>query len=157
MKIALRVIGKHHATYVEEGCQLFAQRITRYNPFEVLVLPDVKQAGQLSPDQLKKKEGTLILEKLAPGDSLWLLDEKGKRFDSAGFARFLQERLLHERGRLIFLIGGAYGFDETVYKQAQGRLSLSDMTMNHQLVRIVFLEQLYRGFTILRNEPYHHA
>ncbi|MFZ4753774.1 MAG: 23S rRNA (pseudouridine(1915)-N(3))-methyltransferase RlmH [Chitinophagaceae bacterium] len=116
----------------------------------------MKQAASLPPDQLKQKEGELILSKLRPDDRLILLDERGKIFSSIGFSEFIQGQMNQGQKQLVFVIGGAYGFSEEVYKKASYKISLSEMTFSHQLIRIVFMEQMYRAMTILNNHPYHH-
>ena len=120
------------------------------------IIPDIKNAKNLSEAQQKEKEGELILAKLTPTDQLVLLDENGKTFSSVGFSDYLQKKMNSGIKTLVFVIGGPYGFSEAVYQKAQGKISLSAMTFSHQKVRLFFTEQLYRGFTILRNEPYHH-
>jgi 23S rRNA (pseudouridine1915-N3)-methyltransferase len=120
------------------------------------IIPDIKNVKNLSEAQQKEKEGELILAKIGPTDQLILLDENGKTFSSVGFSDYLQKKMNAGIKTLVFVIGGPYGFSETVYQKAQGKISLSEMTFSHQMVRLFVIEQLYRGFTILRNEPYHH-
>ena len=120
------------------------------------MIPDIKNAKNLSEAQQKQAEGSEILKRLQAGDRLVLLDEKGKALTSEGFAQFLQKKMNSGLKNLVFVIGGPYGFSEEIYNRAQGKVSLSNMTFSHQMVRLFFIEQLYRGFTILRNEPYHH-
>ena len=134
---------------------MYVSRLKHYVPFSLVEIPELKNASALSQDQIKEREGELILAALKPSDEVVLLDEHGKQFRSVEFAQHLQERM--NRGRdLVFVVGGAYGFSQKVYDRAPGRLSLSPMTFSHQMVRTVFAEQLYRAFTILRGEPYHH-
>ena len=124
--------------------------------FDLEIIPDIKNVKNLSEAQQKEKEGELILSKITPTDHLILLDENGKTFSSVGFSDFLQKKMNAGIKTLVFVIGGPYGFSETVYQKAQGKVSLSEMTFSHQMVRLFVIEQIYRGFTILRNEPYHH-
>ncbi|MEM8907574.1 MAG: 23S rRNA (pseudouridine(1915)-N(3))-methyltransferase RlmH [Bacteroidota bacterium] len=157
MKIEFWYIGKTNAPYLQEGVAIYEQRLTRYLPFSSQLMPNLKKAKNLSPEEIKKKEGQLILNKLQPEDWLILLDEKGKAYTSEDFATFIDQALLRTHRRLIFQVGGAYGFSEAVYQRANQRLRLSSMTFSHQMVRLFFLEQLYRAMTILRNEPYHNS
>ena len=145
MKIALIVIGKTDAGYFVEAINEYKNRLVHYIPFEIEVIPDIKNVKNLSESQQKEKEGDLILKALQPGDYLVLLDEKGK------------ERKTHTvPKRLVFVVGGPYGFSDAVYKAAAEKISLSKMTFSHQMIRLIFIEQLYRAMTILNNEPYHH-
>ena len=127
-----------------------------YVKFDLEIIPDIKNVKNLSESQQKEKEGDLILSKIGPTDHLILLDENGKTFSSEGFSDFLQKKMNSGIKSLVFVIGGPYGFSETVYQKAQGKVSLSEMTFSHQMVRLFVIEQIYRGFTILKNEPYHH-
>lgn len=149
------MIGKTQDAYLREGIAIYQKRLGHYLPFTMDILPDIKRAGQLSPAQLKQREGELILQRLRPDDGLILLDESGAQFTSVKFAAYLDQQLQAPYRRLIFQIGGAYGFSPEVYQRANGKLSLSKMTFSHQMIRLFFLEQLYRAMTILRNEPYH--
>jgi 23S rRNA (pseudouridine1915-N3)-methyltransferase len=155
MKVEFWVIGKTNTTYLEDGTAIYEKRLKHYLPFEYQVIRDIRQSGKLSADQLKKKEGEAIQKLLKTDDYLVLLDEKGKHFTSVAFAAHLDQLLQFPKKRLIFLVGGAYGFDEQVYQRSDAKLALSKMTFSHQMIRLFFLEQLYRGMTILRNEPYH--
>lgn len=155
MKVELWVIGKTNESYFKEAIEVYHKRIQRYLPFSYLVIPDVKNAGKLSPEQLKAKEGDLILKRLKAEDGLILLDERGKSFSSTAFATWLDKQFQSPFKRLVFLVGGAYGFSPELYQRANSKLSLSKMTFSHQMIRPFFLEQLYRAMTILRNEPYH--
>ncbi len=157
MKVELWAIGKTNERYLEEGMALYEKRLKHYLPFQWSVLPDIKGAGSLSAQQVKAKEGESILSKLKDDDLLILLDERGRSLSSEGFATYLDKKLQQSQRRLIFLIGGAYGFSDALYERAKDQLSLSSMTFSHQMVRLFFLEQLYRAMTILRNEPYHNA
>jgi len=156
MKVECWVIGKTAFSYLEEGVNIYIKRLHHYLPFEFKQLPDVKQAKNLSTQQLKEKEGAIILKGIASNDLLILLDEKGKQVSSVVFSKMLEQLLMSTHKRIIFLVGGAYGFSEAVYKRSDRKISLSQMTFSHQMVRLIFLEQLYRGMTILKNEPYHH-
>ncbi len=157
MKIEFWVIGKTNEAYLEEGISIYLQRLRHYVPFEMITLPDVKNAGKLESDQLKAKEGEIVLNRLKKEDLLLLLDERGKSYTSETFAKFLEQKLQMPGKKLVFLVGGAYGFSDAVYTRADSKLSLSTMTFSHQMVRLFFVEQLYRAMTILRNEPYHNS
>lgn len=155
MKAELWAIGKTNERYIEEGMAIYEKRLKHYLPFQWCVIPDIKAAGNLSPEQIKAKEGVSILTKVKPEDMLILLDERGRSMDSVAFSAWMDKKLQQSQRRLIFVIGGAYGFSEEVYQRADDRVALSPMTFSHQMVRLFFLEQLYRAMTILRNEPYH--
>lgn len=157
MKVECWAIGKTQDKYLVEGLGVFDRRLRHYLPFEWVELPDIKNAGKLQPDQVRELEGEVILRRLRPEDRLVLLDEKGRNFSSVEFATHLDRQLQQQAKRLIFQIGGAYGFSPAVYQRANEQLSLSRMTFSHQMVRLFLLEQLYRAMTILRNEPYHNA
>lgn len=157
MRIECWCIGKTAERYLEEGINKYVRKLPHYLPFEWVVLPDVKQAGKLKPAQLKNKEAELVLSRLKSTDGLYLLDEGGKQYSSTQLARWVDQQLQAPYRRIIFLIGGAYGFDPGLYNRANGKLSLSKMTFSHQMVRLFWLEQLYRAMTILRNEPYHNS
>lgn len=156
MKIVLIVIGKTDAGYFVEAIREYANRLVHYLPFEMQVIPDIKNVKNLSEAQQKEKEGELILKTLQAGDHLVLLDEKGKEFTSMQFAAYLEKKMHTVPKRLVFVIGGPYGFSEAVYRAAAEKISLSKMTFSHQMIRLIFTEQLYRALTILNNEPYHH-
>jgi len=156
MKLQLWSIGKDHEAYVKAGVDDFTKRISRYYPVEWMILSPPRNAGTLSLTDLKKKEGEMILEALSKDDYLVALDEKGKQLSSEGLAQFIQTRANDSVRNLIFLIGGAYGLDERVLQRANHKWSLSQLTLPHQLVRLVLAEQLYRACTIQRNEKYHH-
>lgn len=157
MKIRFFVVGKTSFDDLKVGEQRYQQRLGHYCTFERIEIPDVKNPKALSQAQIKEKEGALILAKVNPTDFLVLLDENGKQFSSIDFAAWLSQRQLQHNGAFVFVIGGAYGFSSAVYDRAQFKLSLSRMTFSHQMVRMIFLEQLYRAFSILKGEPYHHA
>ena len=156
MKIKLLVVGKTHDKDLSGLIDEYVKRVNRYLQFEIEVVPDIKKAKHLSEPQLKQKEGLAILDRIRESDTVFLLDESGKQYSSVEFSKFLQQQLNRGGKQLLFVIGGAYGFDEAVVRRAQGKISLSKMTFSHQMVRLFFVEQLYRGFSILRNEPYHH-
>jgi 23S rRNA (pseudouridine1915-N3)-methyltransferase len=156
MKIVLLAIGKTDANYFAEAIREYENRLSHYIPFEVQALPDIKNTKSLSMAQQKEKEGELILKNLQPGDYAVLLDEKGKEFSSMQFASYIEKKTHSVSKRLVFIIGGPYGFSEEVYNKAAERISLSKMTFSHQMIRLIFVEQLYRAMTILANEPYHH-
>lgn len=156
MKIALVVIGKTDAQYFAQAIAEYTNRLTHYIPFEMVVIPDIKNVKNLSQAQQKEKEGELILKATQAGDYLVLLDERGKDFSSMQFATYIEKKMHTVSKRLIFVVGGPYGFSESVYKAASEKISLSKMTFSHQMIRLVFVEQIYRAMTILNNEPYHH-
>ncbi|MEN0046617.1 MAG: 23S rRNA (pseudouridine(1915)-N(3))-methyltransferase RlmH [Bacteroidota bacterium] len=156
MKIELWLVGKTNFSYLKEGISIYEKRLGHYLSFEKKILPDVKIGKKANPEQIKQAEGKLILSKLNAGDALVLLDENGKQRSSEQFADFIQQQLHMSHKRIIFQIGGAYGFSEAVYERANFKISLSKMTFSHQMVRLIFLEQLYRAMTILKGEPYHH-
>ena len=156
MKISLLVIGKTSEEYLLKGIAKYEKRLTRYTQFSLDVIPDVKNASALSESELKEREGKLILEKISQGDKLILMDNRGTMHTSPEFAQFIEKQQLQSTKRLVFVVGGAYGFSEAVYKAASGKISLSPMTFSHQMVRLIFVEQLYRAMTILKGEPYHH-
>ncbi|PLX05792.1 MAG: 23S rRNA (pseudouridine(1915)-N(3))-methyltransferase RlmH [Marinilabiliales bacterium] len=156
MNIKLLVIGKTDKDFVQKGYDEYFKRIKRYCKFDFQVIKDIKKSKNLSTDQQNKLEGEKILSEISPSDHVVLLDENGKEFNSRGFASFLNKSLVSGMKNLIFVIGGPYGFSEEVYKRANIKVSLSKMTFSHQLIRLIFAEQLYRAFSILNNEPYHH-
>lgn len=156
MKISLVVIGKTDAAYFVDAINEYKNRLVHYIPFEMEVIPDIKNVKNLREDQQKEKEGELILKTLQSGDYLVLLDEHGKSFTSMEFATYIERKMHVVPKRLVFVIGGPYGFSEAVYKAASEKISLSKMTFSHQMIRLIFVEQIYRVMTILNNEPYHH-
>ena len=156
MKIKLLAIGKTDDSRLEGLIAEYQKRLGHYIKFELELIPDLKKAKHLSEKEQKQREGELILKRVTAADQLILLDEKGHQFRSVEFSRFLQKKLNAGIKQLIFVIGGPYGFSEAVYQKAQGKVSLSKMTFSHQMIRLFFIEQLYRAFTILKNEPYHH-
>lgn len=156
MKMCLLTVGKTGIGWVREGLETYASRLSHYIPFSVSEIPELKNASALSRDQIREKEGELILKNLKPSDQVILLDERGKEFRSVDFAREIEKLTARGGKDLVFVIGGAYGFSEAVYGRSDGKISLSRMTFSHQMVRVVFTEQLYRAFSIMRGEPYHH-
>ncbi len=157
MKVEFWVIGKTSFSYLNEGNDIYLKRIKHYLPFEMVVINDIKNRKKLSEGQIKTKEGEIILSKLNSNDFLILMDERGKQRSSVQFSDYLQTLLQHSYKRLIFVIGGAYGFSQPVYSRSNTKMSLSNMTFSHQMVRVIFLEQFYRALTIMKNEPYHHS
>lgn len=156
MKITLLVIGKTDTGYFIDAVSEYQKRLEHYIPFEIQVIPDIKNTKNLTVEQQKEKEGELILKNLQPGDYIVLLDEKGKEYSSVQFASYIEKKTHNVPKRLVFIIGGPYGFSGAVYDKANEKLTLSRMTFSHQMVRLIFVEQLYRAMTILNNEPYHH-
>ncbi len=156
MNIRLLAIGKTDNKALQTLIDDYTKRLSFYVKFDLDVIPDIKNVKNLSEAQQKEKEGELILSKLAATDQLILLDENGTTFSSIGFSEYLQKKMNAGIKTLVFVIGGPYGFSDEFYKKAQGKVSLSEMTFSHQMVRLFVIEQIYRGFTILRNEPYHH-
>lgn len=156
MQIKLIAIGKTDNKQLLTLIEDYKKRLSHYIKFSFEVIPDIKNVKHLSATQQKDKEGDLILAKVNNSDTLILLDENGKQMDSVAFSTYLQKHMNSGIKTLIFVIGGPYGFSETIYKRANGKLGLSKMTFSHQMIRLFFVEQLYRGFTILKNEPYHH-
>lgn len=156
MKITLLVVGKTEDKYLIEGIDKYLKRLKHYIGFNLVVIPDVKNTKNLTEAQQKTKESELILKQISNLDTVILLDEKGKKYTSVLFSNYLNKQMIGSVQHLIFIIGGPYGFDESVYQRANGSISLSDMTFSHQMVRLFFVEQLYRAFSILKGEPYHH-
>ncbi|MDL2228056.1 23S rRNA (pseudouridine(1915)-N(3))-methyltransferase RlmH [Bacteroidales bacterium OttesenSCG-928-K03] len=156
MKITLLLCGKTSEKWISEGMNIYSKRIKNYISFEEKIIPDLKNSSKLSVNEIKSKEGEQILNEIDTSDFLILLDENGNEFSSISFANELQKQMNSGRKRVVFLIGGPYGFSQEVYKRANMKISLSQMTFSHQIVRVIFLEQLYRAFSILNNEPYHH-
>jgi len=157
MKLEFWMVGNTAFSYLKEGMDIYEKRLKHFIPFESRIIPDIKGAKNMREAQIKKKEGEKILAKLEQGDFLLLLDERGKQFDSLAFANKLEQQFQLSHKRIIYLIGGAYGFSDEVYARANGRWSLSKLTFSHQMVRLFVLEQLYRAVSIQRGLPYHHA
>jgi 23S rRNA (pseudouridine1915-N3)-methyltransferase len=157
MKITLLLNGKTEDDYLVKGFTLYEQRLKHYISFETIVIPSLKNTKALSIEQQKQKEGELILKHIQSPDKLILLDENGKEYISVNFSGFIQQQMNSGIKNVVFVVGGPYGFAEDVYKRANAKISLSKMTFSHQMVRLFFVEQLYRAMTILKNEPYHHS
>ena len=149
-------VGKTDVRWVKEGLDLYVSRLRHYVPFTLVEIPQLKNVSAYSEEQIREKEGELVLRQVGPGDSVILLDERGKEYRSVEWAEWLRQRLARGGKGLVFVIGGAYGFSKAVYDRAEGMVSLSRMTFSHQMVRTIFAEQLYRAFTILKGDPYHH-
>lgn len=156
MKITLLCIGKTDDKYIQEGLDKYLKRLKHYISFNFVVIPDVKNAKNLSEAQQKEKEAELFFKYIAANDQVILLDERGKEYRSVEFADFLEKKMVSSVQHLVFLIGGPYGFADAVKARANGFLSLSKMTFSHQMIRLFFVEQIYRAFTIMKGEPYHH-
>lgn len=156
MKITFVTVGKTEDAYLREGIDKYLKRLKHYTKLEIAEIPELKNTKALSEDQQKAKEAELILKKVGATDHLVLLDEKGMEFDSVKFADYINKKNISSVNNLVFVIGGPYGFDQSVYQRANDKLSLSRMTFSHQMVRLFFIEQLYRAFTIIKGEPYHH-
>ncbi len=156
MKISLIAVGKTEDKYLIEGIEKYLNRLKHYIGFNISIIPELKNTKNLTEAQQKSKEAELILKQLNNSDLLVLLDEKGKKYTSVQFSQYINKQMIGSVQHLVFVIGGPYGFDDSVYKRANSSVSLSDMTFSHQMVRLFFVEQLYRAFTILKNEPYHH-
>jgi 23S rRNA (pseudouridine1915-N3)-methyltransferase len=156
MKITLILNGKTEDDYIIKGVSIYEQRLKHYIAFETIVIPALKNTKALSVEQQKQKEGELIMKLIQNSDKLILLDENGKEYNSVEFSGFIQQQMNSGIKNLVFVVGGPYGFSEEIYKRANGKISLSRMTFSHQMVRLFFVEQVYRAMTILKNEPYHH-
>jgi 23S rRNA (pseudouridine1915-N3)-methyltransferase len=156
MDIKLLVIGKTDSKSLQELISQYTNRLQHYIRFEICIIPDIKRVKNMTEEQQRTKESAAILDKIHTGDTLFLLDEKGRSFSSLEFANFLQKQMNTGLKHLVFVVGGPYGFSEKLHSRAHGKISLSKLTFSHQMVRLFFVEQLYRGFTILKNEPYHH-
>ncbi|MCQ2137241.1 MAG: 23S rRNA (pseudouridine(1915)-N(3))-methyltransferase RlmH [Bacteroidales bacterium] len=156
MKLKLLLVGKTVESYLKKGISDYQERLKHYVSFELVEIPELKQASALTRNQIKLREGELILKQLRDSDDVILLDEHGARFTSVAWAKHLEQKMSHSSRDIVFVIGGSYGFSQAVYDRSDSMLSLSDMTFSHQLVRLLFVEQLYRAFTIIKGEPYHH-
>ena len=155
MKILLLQIGKTNKDYLKKGVEEYANRIKKYISFDIYSIPDIKVSKKINVNIIKEKEGKEIITKLKSDDKVILLDERGKKYTSIDFSKYLINKMNQSTKRLVFIIGGAYGFSDKVYEIANEKLSLSEMTFSHQIIRLIFLEQLYRAFTIIKGEPYH--
>ncbi|MCM1369141.1 MAG: 23S rRNA (pseudouridine(1915)-N(3))-methyltransferase RlmH [Candidatus Amulumruptor caecigallinarius] len=156
MDFVLLTVGSTHIKFVNDGIGEYKSRLRRYIPFSLIELPDAKTGKTMSKELHKEKEGKLIISKLSASDRVVLLDERGTEFTSTGFASYIEKTMASGSKRLVFVVGGPYGFSDEVYSRANEKISLSRMTFNHEMVRIFFIEQLYRAMTIIRGEPYHH-
>ncbi len=156
MKITLLTVGKTDIKWVNEGLEVYSSRLRHYIGFEIKEIPELKNASALSREQIKTVEGKSILKQVRDSDEVILLDEHGREFRSVEFASFFEKKMTLSARDIVFVIGGAYGFSEEVYKRADFQMSLSKMTFSHQMVRTIFVEQLYRAFTIIKGEAYHH-
>jgi 23S rRNA (pseudouridine1915-N3)-methyltransferase len=156
MKIVLMVVGKTTTGFLREGIEEYAARVNRFMPFEIRVIADVKTTKKITPEQQKEAEGCKILEQVQAADNLILLDERGKEYTSRQFSAFIEQKAQTVSKNLIFVVGGPYGFSPAVYSRANGMLSLSKMTFPHEMIRLFFVEQLYRAMSITANLPYHH-
>lgn len=157
MKITLIAVGKTEDKYLIEGIDKYLGRLKHYINFNLLIIQEIKNTKNLTEAQQKNREAELIAKQINPIDLVILLDEKGKKHSSVSFANYLNKQMIGSVQHLVFIIGGPYGFDESIHSRSNSSLSLSDMTFSHQMVRLFFVEQLYRAFSILKNEPYHHA
>jgi len=156
MKITLLVVGKTNESYLIEAIGIFDKRLKHYVPFQIEVIPELKNAKNMPITQQKEKEAEAILKQLQETDEVILLDETGTQYSSKGFAEMIEKKMTMGVKRLVFVVGGPYGFAPSVYERAQKKMSFSKMTFSHQLIRLIFIEQVYRAMTILKGEPYHH-
>ena len=156
MKITLLTVGKTDRDWVRQGLDIYTSRLKHYITFNIVEIPELKNVSALTKEQIKSREGELIMKNLRPTDDVILLDERGREFSSVEFAKVLQDKISYIGKDIVFIIGGAYGFSEDIYRRANSKVSLSRMTFSHQMVRAIFAEQIYRAFTIMRGEPYHH-
>jgi len=156
MKIELAVIGKTSIGYLKQGIDEYIKRLKHYVPFEIKYIDDIKNTKNISEDQQKRTEGAKILSLLDKSDFVVLLDEHGKEYTSMQYSSYIQKRMLSGAKKVVFVIGGPYGFSQEVYDRANDKISFSKMTFNHEMIRLIFIEQLYRAYTIINHEPYHH-
>ena len=156
MKITLLTVGKTDKDWVRQGLDIYVSRLKHYVPFSITEIPELKNVSALTKEQIKTREGELILKNIRNTDDVMLLDERGKEYSSMELARILQDKMTYGGRDIVYVIGGAYGFSDAVYSRANSKLSLSRMTFSHQMVRAIFAEQIYRAFTIMKGEPYHH-
>ena len=156
MQLSLLVLGKTDSAQIETEIKRYESRLKHYLPFELRVIPDVRRGSKLTPEEQKRAEGIELLRYITPTDRVYLFDERGESYTSRAFATFIERAMVSGERRLVFLIGGPYGFSPEVYERADGQVSLSRMTFSHQMVRLFAIEQLYRAQTIIRGEPYHH-
>ena len=156
MQLSLLVLGKTDSVQIETEIKRYESRLKHYLPFELRVIPDVRRGSKLTPEEQKRAEGIELLRYITPTDRVYLFDERGESYTSRAFATFIERAMVSGERRLVFIIGGPYGFSPEVYERADGQVSLSRMTFSHQMVRLFAIEQLYRAQTIIRGEPYHH-
>ena len=156
MKITLLTVGKTDKDWVRQGLDIYMSRLKHYVPFSITEIPELKNVSAMTKDQIKTREGELILKNIRNTDDVILLDERGKEYSSMELARIIQDKMTYGGKDIVYVIGGAYGFSDAVYARANSKLSLSRMTFSHQMVRAIFVEQIYRAFTIMKGEPYHH-
>lgn len=156
MKITLLTVGKTDKDWVKQGLDIYVSRLKHYVPFAMTEIPELKNVSALSKDQIKIREGELTLKNIRNSDDVILLDERGKQYSSMELAGVIRDKMTYGGRDIVFVIGGAYGFSDAVYARADSKLSLSRMTFSHQMVRAIFVEQIYRAFTIIKGEPYHH-
>jgi len=156
MKLALLQTGKTDEAYIRDAVAVYEKRIAKYARFEMITLPDIRNARNMPASVLKEKEGEQMLNIIRPDDMVILLDDKGREYTTMEFASFLKDRLMSSKKRILFVVGGAWGFDDKIYERADHKLSLSRLTFSHQLVRLLFAEQLYRVLTVISGDPYHH-
>lgn len=156
MKIELAVIGKTSIGYLKQGIDEYIKRLKHYVPFEIKYIDDIKNTKNISEDRQKRTEGAKILSLLDKSDFVVLLDEHGKEYTSMQYSSYIQKRMLSGAKKVVFVIGGPYGFSQEVYDRANDKISFSKMTFNHEMIRLIFTEQLYRAYTIINHEPYHH-
>lgn len=156
MKIELAVIGKTSIGYLKQGIDEYIKRLKHYVPFEIKYIDDIKNTKNISEDQQKRTEGAKILSLLDKSDFVVLLDEHGKEYTSIQYSSYIQKRMLSGAKKVVFVIGGPYGFSQEMYDRANDKISFSKMTFNHEMIRLIFTEQLYRAYTIINHEPYHH-
>ena len=157
MQLSLLVLGKTDSEQIETEIKRYESRLKHYLPFELRVIPDVRRGSKLTPEEQKRAEGIELLRYITPTDRVYLFDERGESYTSRAFATFIERAMVSGERRLVFIIGGPYGFSPEVYERADGQVSLSRMTFSHQMVRLFAIEQLYRAQTIIRGEPYHHG
>jgi 23S rRNA (pseudouridine1915-N3)-methyltransferase len=156
MKITLLLIGKTNTDFIREGFQTYEKRLKHYIPFETVCIPEVKNAKNLTASQLKDKEAELLIPYIEKKDLVILLDEKGNEYNSVEFAGFVQKNMNQGIKNIVFIVGGAFGFSDHIHKMKLPKLSFSKLTFSHEMIRLIFIEQLYRAMTIIKNEPYHH-
>lgn len=156
MKITLLAVGKTDRGWIKEGLDTYVSRLKHYVPLSITEIPELKNVSSFTKEQIKVREGELILKNIQQTDDLILLDERGREYSSVEMAALLQDKMLRGGKDIVFAIGGAYGFSDEVYRRANSRISFSRMTFSHQMIRVIFTEQIYRAFTIMRGEPYHH-